>query len=328
MKDYRPTACCNLIYKVVSKIIATRLKLILPEAIEPNQSAFVKGRLLVENVLLASELVSGYHRTGISTRCAIKFDIAKAFDMVKWSFIVSVLQAMGLPAQFIIWIQTCISMASFSVLVNGELEGFFSSARGIMQGCSLSPYLYVILNNVLSLMLNKAAREAKFGYHSFCKEVGLTHLSFADDILVLSDGTPCSLAGVLYVMNDFATIFGLHINTVKSSIFAAGTGASVLFGAAADAGHAVGVLPIRYLGLPFTTKMLTLLDCQPLMDKVRTRLISWSSKILSYAGRLQLIRSVITSISNFWSSAFILPRSYLDTIEGMCCAFFVVWFSE
>lgn len=105
MKDYRPIAFCNLLYKVMSKILARRLKEIHPEAIEPNQSAFIKGRLLLENVLLASELVNGYHKTTSSSRCAIKFDIAKDFDTVKWSFITSVLKAMNLPDLFIMWIK-------------------------------------------------------------------------------------------------------------------------------------------------------------------------------------------------------------------------------
>lgn len=157
MKDYRPIACCNLLYKVISKVLANRLKIIFPAAVEANQCAFITERLLLENVLLASELVTGYHKTTNKEKCAIKFDISKAFDTVKWSFITSVLQAMGLPPQFIQWIRLCISTAAFSVAVNGSLEGFFTSARGIRQGCSLSPYLYVILNNVLSKLLNKAA---------------------------------------------------------------------------------------------------------------------------------------------------------------------------
>lgn len=117
MKDYRPIACCNLLYKVISKVLANRLKIIFPDAIEANQCAFVTDRLLLENVLLASELVTGYHRPGSTAKCA--------FDTVKWSFITSVLLAMGLPAQFVNWIRLCISIASFSVCVNGSLEGFF-----------------------------------------------------------------------------------------------------------------------------------------------------------------------------------------------------------
>lgn len=83
MKDFRPIACCNLLYKVFSIILANRLKAILSDAIEPNQSAFIKGRLLLENVILASELVNGYHKAFVSAWCSIKFDISKAFHMVK-----------------------------------------------------------------------------------------------------------------------------------------------------------------------------------------------------------------------------------------------------
>ena len=115
MKDYRPIACCNLMYKVISKILANRLHIIFPAAVEANQCACISERMLLENVLLASELVNGYHKNAQKERCAVKFDISKAFDTVKWSFITSVLQAMGLPTQFIHWIRLCISTAAFSV---------------------------------------------------------------------------------------------------------------------------------------------------------------------------------------------------------------------
>ena len=321
MKDFRPIACCNLIYKVISKVLARRLKTILPEAIEANQTAFIKGRLMLENVLLASELVNGYHKESNSNRATVKFDISKAFDTVRWSFITSVLKAMGLPPQFILWIRVCISTATFSVSVNGSLEGFFTSARGIRQGCSLSPYLYVILNNVLSKMLNRAACEHQFEYHPQCKKVQLTHISFADDILVFTDGSVRSLRGVLTVMDKFATISGLHINATKSSIFASGQTIREVVQEAELLGLKVGKLPVRYLGMPLTTKALTKQDYEPLIDRVRRRMLAWRNKYLSYAGRLQLIKSVISSIVNFWSQAFILPKACLDEIENMCSAF-------
>lgn len=102
MKDYRPISLCNVLYKVISKIIANRLKGIMPKCITLNQSAFVKGRLLMENVLLASELVKYYHREDISLRCAMQIDIAKAFDSVQWPFLLNTLQAMGLPSNLIL----------------------------------------------------------------------------------------------------------------------------------------------------------------------------------------------------------------------------------
>ena len=298
MKDYRPIAFCNLLYKVISKVLANCLKILLPGAIEANQCAFIKGRLLLENVLLASELVNVYHKKTNSNRCAIKFDISKAFDTVKWSFISSVLRVMGLPAQFIHWIMVCISTASFSVSVNGSLEGFFSSAKGIRQGCSLSPYLYVILNNALSKLLNRAASEGRFGYHPQCRAIQLTHLSFGDDILVFTDDTGYFLRGVVETMDGFAELSGLHINASKSSLYASGTDLVGLYDEATWQGINVGTLPVRYLGLPLTTKALTKPD-YPLIDKIRNMMLSWTNKSLSFEGRLQLIKSVISSIVNF-----------------------------
>lgn len=123
------------------------------------------------------------------------------------------------------------------------------------------------------------------------------------------------------MLSRFARYYGLHINATKSSIFISGGCGSEIVNAAAEKGIGVGTLPIRYLGLPLTTKALTKQDYEPLIDKVRTRLLSWANRSVSYAGRLQLIKTVIYSIVNFWSSAFILPIGCLDTIEGLCSAF-------
>lgn len=123
------------------------------------------------------------------------------------------------------------------------------------------------------------------------------------------------------MLSRFAQYSGLHINATKSSIFISGGCGSEILNAAAEKGIGVGTLPIRYLGLPLTTKALTKQDYEPLIDKVRTRLLSWANRSVSYAGRLQLIKTVIYSIVNFWSSAFILPIGCLDTIEGLCSAF-------
>ena len=134
MKDYRPISCCNVLYKLISKILARRLKIILPKCITWNQSAFIKERLLMEIILLATELVKDYHKDTVSPRCAMKIDISKAFDSVQWSFLINTLKALGLPEKFIHWISLCITTASFSVQVNGELTGYFQGKRGFTPG--------------------------------------------------------------------------------------------------------------------------------------------------------------------------------------------------
>lgn len=122
-------------------------------------------------------------------------------------------------------------------------------------------------------------------------------------------------------MNWFESMSGLSINCSKSSIFAAGTNSIVLAQAAGAKGLSVDTLPIRYLGMPLTSKVWSKTDYEHLINQLRSKFLSWTHRALSFAGRLQLIKSVITSTVNFWSSAFILPKSCLDTIESMCSAF-------
>ncbi|KAG7568139.1 Endonuclease/exonuclease/phosphatase superfamily [Arabidopsis thaliana x Arabidopsis arenosa] len=164
MKDYRPIACCNLLYKVISKILARR------------------------------------------SRSAIKLDISKAFDTVQWPFIIATLRAMHFPDQFIYWIS--------------QLSNRF------------------------------------IGVHPKCQAVNLSHLSFADYIMVFTDGSPQSLRGILAVFDEFARKSRLNINVMKSSLYAAGRGKLQLQREAERVGLAICELSICYLGLPLTTKAL------------------------------------------------------------------------
>ena len=222
MKDYRPIACCNVLYKVVSKLLANRLKQLLPRMIQENQSAFIQGRLLMENVLLASELVKDYHKDTVSPRCVLKIDISKAFDSVQWSFVSGSLRALGFPEKHIHWIELCITTPSFSVQINGDLAGYFQSSRGLRQGFSLSPYLFVLCMNVLSLKLDKAMVERKFKVHPGCQNLSLTHLCFADDLMVFVEGSKDSVQGAISVFDEFEVWSGLSISVEKSTIFMAG----------------------------------------------------------------------------------------------------------
>lgn len=109
----------------------------------------------------------------------------------------SALAAYDLPAKFITWIRTCICSPSFSVSINGVSSGYFKSRTGLHQGDPLSPILFVMMMNILSLMLNKAAEDGNFDYHLGCGDLKLMHLCFADDLLIFLDGSEKSLEGVL-----------------------------------------------------------------------------------------------------------------------------------
>lgn len=220
--QFRPIYCLNTLYKVISRILVKRLKLCLPYLILPCQTVFVKDRLLVENTVLASELINGYHKNKKPKKITIKVDIAKAFDTLLWEFMFATLDALQIPDQFVAWLKACICTTSFMVGYNGTVNGYFKGSRGLRQGDPLSPYLFVIAMNYLSHLLNRAAVENKLKYHSQCKSTKLTYLSFADDLLIFIDGSLESVQQVLSVLREFELRSGLKVSMEKSSFFAFG----------------------------------------------------------------------------------------------------------
>ncbi|KAJ6925335.1 hypothetical protein NC651_009873 [Populus alba x Populus x berolinensis] len=216
MDDYRPISCCNVLYKCISKVLVARLKLILSDVISPSQSAFIPGRQISDNILLTQELLHNYHLNKGPARCALKIDLKKAFDTISWQFILKGLQCIGIPVRMINWINACISSAFFSVGLNGSLYGFFPSSRGLRQGDPLSPYLFVIAMEGLGGILRGVAQVPGFQFHWRCKLNSITHLAFADDLMVFCHADLASVELIRGALESFSSISGLIINHNKS----------------------------------------------------------------------------------------------------------------
>ena len=321
IKDFRPISCCSVIYKCITKIMSNRLKKFLPAIISGNQSAFISGRSITDNILMAQELVKGYGRSTLSPRCAIKVDLQKAFDSLNWKFILDVLAALKFPAPFINWTRICLTGSRFSISINGGLVGYFKGSRGVRQGDPLSPYLFVMAINVLSKLLDAAAMHGVFQHHPKCKRVRITHVCFADDLLIFVKGNMDSIKGIQHVLTQFYSFSGLQLNNTKSEIFSSGISKEMLEGIHQETGFKIGELPVKYLGVPLVTRRLLAKDCEALMDRLKARITNWSTKMLSYAGRVQLIQSILFSIQNFWCRNFILPKEMLNMINQLCAGF-------
>src|SRR5438270_691830 len=160
LSDFRPISCCNSMYKFISKCLANRLQKVIGYLISPSQSAFIKGRSITDNILLAHELVRNFNKQ-YGKRCCLKLDLRKAFDSVNRQFIFYIMHLMRFPHAWINWIRACIQEPSFSVSVNGIPSASFNSSRGIRQGDPLSPYLFVLTMECLSIMLDSAMIQKK-----------------------------------------------------------------------------------------------------------------------------------------------------------------------
>jgi hypothetical protein len=143
-----------MLYKICSKTIANRLRRILDEIISVEQSAFIPSRLITHNVLIAYECIHYLrNKKGKQGDCAIKLDMAKAYDRVEWPYLVCIMRALGFPEGWIALVMKCVKIVTFSVRVNGVFSNEFKPTRGIRQGDPISRYLFLICAEGLSCML-------------------------------------------------------------------------------------------------------------------------------------------------------------------------------
>lgn len=190
LKDFRPISLVSGVYKIIAKVLANRLKKVLEKIVSEPQNAFVKGRQILDSVLLANECVDSRINSGIPG-VICKLDIEKAYDHVNWSFLLCMLRRCGFGEKWCSWIDFSISSACFSVLVNGSPAGFFSSSRGLRQG---DPLLFVVVMKVLSKMLFVSVNSGLFSGFSVGSRnsatVHISHLLFADDTLIFCGANP------------------------------------------------------------------------------------------------------------------------------------------
>lgn len=188
----------------------------LSSLIGDNQSAFIKGRNIQNNILLMHEIVKDYKRTGGPKSCAIKVEIMKAFDTLRWDYLFTILDHMNFPDKYIKWVKLCVTTASFSINLNGALTGRFSSSRGLRQGDPLSPCLFIIAMEGFNQLLKQKIRQQIFHYHPRCEKLELTSLAFADDLFILCKADTQSVIVVKEILEEFQSLQAL--NQTKKSV--------------------------------------------------------------------------------------------------------------
>jgi hypothetical protein len=150
---FPPISLCNAIYKIISKLVATRLKPILPLIISQEQGGFVEGRKILDGIIVAHEVI---HSLKISKNpwMMMKLDMSKAYDRMNWDFLRRMLLDFGFAEYWVTWVMNLVSKAFFSILLNGSPTKNFNGSRGLYQGDPLSPFLFIILAEGLGRSLS------------------------------------------------------------------------------------------------------------------------------------------------------------------------------
>ncbi|GJR89610.1 uncharacterized protein Tco_0213621 [Tanacetum coccineum] len=290
INDYRPISCCNVLYKCISKVLTNRIKEGLNDLVSDNQSAFVPGRRIADNILITQELMHNYHRDRGPPRCAFKVDIQKAYDTVDWDFLRKILIGFGFHVTMVNWIMECVTSTSFSLSIYGVLHGYFKGRRGLRQGDPMSPYLFSLVMEILTLILQLR-------------------------VTIDEEGMWNQLKFIMDALDEFKNLSGLVPSIPKSKAYFCNVLTHVKLSILNVMPFLEGKLPVKYLGVPLISSRLVYKDCKILVERVQNRVGDWKNKVLSFAGRLQLVQSVLSSMHVYWASVFLLPKRITDDIE-------------
>ena len=209
--QFRPISLCNVVYKVISKLLANRLKLFLSEIISPNQSAFVPRRLITDNFLVAFESYHAIKRktSGKYGTCAVKLDMHKAYDRVEWTFLEAILLQLGFMEHWVALIMECVKSVKYQVRVNNELTGFFVPSRGLRQGDPLSLYLFLLCAEGLSSLIMHEEEVGNLLGVKVCRDApSVSHLLFVDDSLILMRANATNATSLQRALDDYCAASG------------------------------------------------------------------------------------------------------------------------
>lgn len=322
--DYRPISLCNFVNKVCTRIICDRLRPLLPDIISEEQSAFLRGRDISDNILLAQEMMAHLNRGTRGHNMMLKLDMMKAFDRVSWVFLRRLLLKMGFHFHFVDVIMNNLSSGWFSVLINGTPASLFQSTRGLKQGDPLSPLLFILLTEALSRGIKALIQHGSFAPFALPRGSPIvSHLCFADDLIVFTKGNRATLRHLLDFFRLYETATGQAINFSKSSFVISNR---CRLSQVRVLEHFTGIscttLPMTYLGCPLFNGRKKVVYFAPLIQKLQNRLAGWKSRFLSSGGRLILIRHVLQAMPIHLLATMDPPKGVLRQLESLFSKFF------
>ncbi|KAJ9546920.1 hypothetical protein OSB04_019463 [Centaurea solstitialis] len=317
LADYRPINLIGCVTKVITKVLAERLKKVINSVISCNQTAFIKGRSILDGPLMVNELI-GWASRNKKRMLLFKVDFAKAFDSLNWNFLDDVLLQMGFGDRWRAWMKGCFSTTKVSILVNGSPTKEFRMCKGVRQGDPLAPFLFILAAEGLNVAFLEAQRKKIFkGIQLDNERNEVSILQYADDAILMGEWDPSNAKNMIRVLRCFELCSGLKINMNKSSVMGVGVRKEEIDRMARFLNCKSDSIPFKYLGLPVGGGMKKASNWQPVVDKFNSRLSRWKARQLSSGGRLCLCKSVLGSLSTYFFSLYKAPKKVLKTLESI-----------
>eukprot|EP00253_Pinus_taeda_P027218 PITA_27218 len=308
-EKFRPIALCNVLYKVISKVIANRLKPLLPMLISPEQSGYVEGRQIMDGIILTHEIIHSLKQSK-QAGMLLKLDLSKAFDKLSWSYIQHMLKAFGFCSSWVRWIMSLITSSHFSLLVNGLPSRPFKPSRGIRQGNPLSPFLFVIMAEGLGRHIKQALQSNQLRGISIHNSPASSHQQFVDDTMLYGYPLAQEASRLKSLLIDFSEASGTHVNNSKSQIFFFHTPPPVKSAITRILGFQSASLPSTYLGAPLTASAIKQPAWRSLLEKLDSKLNLWTHRSLNLASRVVLIKSILQAMPLYLFSILLLQNGF------------------
>ncbi|KAL4334864.1 hypothetical protein GQ457_07G036340 [Hibiscus cannabinus] len=320
MSHFRPISLCNVLYKIITKMLVIRMKDVLGVCIDEAQGAFVPGRQISDNVLIAYEILHGLKqkRSGKEGTFALKLDMSKAYDRVEWDFVEGMMARLGFCDSWISIIKKCIRSVSYTVGANGTASDVFFPTRGLRQGDPLSPYLFLFCTEGFSTVLNNAKTSGVIkGARVGRERLAINRLFFADDSILFGEASDDGARRIQAIIEQYTSASGQQVNFDKSLLFFSSNVPSQLQDAIGlTLGVRISSNLEKYLGLPTMVGRRKKEAFCHYLDRFNKLTDHWNIRNLSKGGKEVFVKSVLQAIPIYAMQCFLLPKSLCIKLES------------
>ncbi|GJQ97442.1 RNA-directed DNA polymerase, eukaryota [Tanacetum coccineum] len=318
-----PISLIGSFYKIVGKLLANRIASVVEDLISNEQSAFVKGRQIMDGPMILNETLN-WCKKEMKKIFVFKVDFEKAYDSICWDYLQDVMFKMGFGRKWCAWIRGCLESSVTSILVNGSPTDEFKIRRGVRQGDPLSTFLFILAMKGLHMLISRAIHSSQLhGLQIGNGDITLSHLFYADDAIFLGDWNVRNVLNIVLLLQCFFLVSGLKLNLAKCRLMGVGVPMGEITEMASIIGCEASTIPFIYLGVSVGGNMTRIGGWKELIDKFKTRLSRWKVKTLSVGGRLTLLKSVLGSIAIYYMSIFKTPIAVIKELETIRNKFFL-----